>query len=392
MANTRYNSVAISLHWLIAALLIGLVVLGKVMTSLEAEDPFRFELIQWHKSFGILVLWLIVLRLLWRLTHRPPRLPSHFKSIEKIAAGGAHLVLYLLMFAIPLSGWFMVSASPLNLQTELFGAIPWPHVPWFENVPDKPAMTEQLLNIHHWLAQGLLVVVILHVAAALRHKFVLKDQVMSRVFLSASEHGADKNHGIVPGLLLVLAGGLYLVNTVDLHSRTSANRSVTAEVNGDAAEAVVVNDSVGFTALQMGEPVVGVFDDIDLQLVLDTLNVSEATLNATLQTASVNTGDGQIDSTVVTEDWFASEQFPAATFVSTAIAPTEIDVNKYDVAGELMIRGVAQPVTFVMSLVDGVASGELLIDRTLYGVGVGGQDNFIDPEVTIRFQVSNQVR
>ena len=83
---SRYTSVAISLHWLIALLIIGLIAIGKYMDGLEETDHLRFELIQWHKSFGILVLLLIVIRILWRLTHKPPRLDvamAAWKSLQR---------------------------------------------------------------------------------------------------------------------------------------------------------------------------------------------------------------------------------------------------------------------------------------------------------------------
>ncbi len=387
----RYNSVAISLHWLIAFLLLGLVVLGKVMNSLDADDPFRFDLIQWHKSFGILVLLLVILRLLWRLTHRPPSLPVSIKKIERFGAGGAHLVLYVLMLAIPLSGWFMVSSSPLNLKTELFGTIAWPHVTWFETVPDKEAVTAQLVDIHHWLVQGLVIMVVLHLAAALRHRFILKDNVMSRMMLSATEHGADKNHGLLPGALLILAGGLYLFNAVE-NTSTAALVSGTApqQSGGDDTQPMLAAGSVGFTVLQLGEPVIAVFEDVDLKLSLDIANPGSSVLSAKVQTASVNSGDGQLDATVVTDDWFASDEFPSATFISTAFGAA--GDNNFNVSGELTIREITQPITFILSLSGGIGAGELVIDRTLFGVGVGGQDEFVDPEVTIRFKVPNQIR
>jgi len=170
MPNKRYTSIAISLHWLIAILVIGLIAIGKYMNELEETDHLRFVLIQWHKSFGILVLLLVLLRIVWRITHRPPRLSSSISAWERIAASTTHLFFYLLMVVIPVSGWVMVSASPLNLATELFGAIPWPHLPLEASalLADKEAISERSVQAHHFLANGLLVLVLLHIAAALR--------------------------------------------------------------------------------------------------------------------------------------------------------------------------------------------------------------------------------
>lgn len=383
MQTTRYNSVAISLHWLIALLLIGLVMLGQVMSRYPDDDPFRFELIQWHKSFGILALVMVVIRLLWRVTHRPPQLPDSMRSIEKLGSGGAHLVLYLLMFLIPLSGWVMVSASPLNLQTELFGLIPWPHLPIVSELPDKADVAEQFVGIHHLLVKALVVIVVLHVLAALRHYLFLKDGVMSRMFLSAS-HGRDNSHGIVPGVLIALAGSVFLVNKMQQPAVPVAIGSAGVSASSTVDDLAVSN--VGFTVMQMGEAVNGIFADREIILLLDAENPAASSLTAMVKTASVNTGDGQTDATVVTADWFASEEYPVATFVSQQIEVSGDDA--YAVSGVLTIRAVSQTVSFLMSVVGDNADGSLTIDRTAFGVGNNGQDEFIDPQVTIQFEAT----
>ena len=119
----RYHGYAIALHWAIAFLIIGMLGVGIFMTGLDESEPMRFALTQWHKSFGVIALILILGRLTWRLTHAPPRLPDHLALWEIRAAEVAHLLLYLLILLIPLSGWIMVSASPLDLPTLIFDGI-----------------------------------------------------------------------------------------------------------------------------------------------------------------------------------------------------------------------------------------------------------------------------
>ena len=381
---TRYNSVAISLHWLIAILILGLVILSQVMTSYPEDDPFRFELIQWHKSFGIMTLLLVAFRLLWRLTHRPPRLPSGLGRLERLAANGAHVVLYLLMFLIPVSGWVMVSASPLNLSTVLFGLIPWPHIPILAELPEKATIAEQFLSLHHLFAKVLIAVVVLHVLASLRHYIFLKDGVMSRMFLSPS-HGRDNNQGMVFGLLIALAGALFLFHKVQQAS-VLAGSSQASESRSSGAVAGADVSRVGFTALQLGEDLNGVFEESDVALLLDQQDPAASRLNAIVKTASVNTGDGQIDATIVTADWFATADFPDATFVSTQIDPVADD--EYTVTGVLTIREVSQSITFAMSVAENLAAGVFTIDRKSFGVGNSGQDDFIDASVTIKFEVT----
>lgn len=376
----RYTSVAISLHWLIAILLIGLIAIGKYMNELEETDHFRFELIQWHKSFGILVLLLVAFRIAWRLFHKPPRLSSRMPRWEKFAASATHVFLYLLMLIIPVSGWVMVSASPLNLSTELFGVLSWPHLPLETtngySEADRETITGLAHQAHHLLANGLLLLVLLHIAAALRHQFLIKDNLMSRMWV-ADEHRryADVSHAVLPGMLLAAAMGLYL------WSQAETQESAVAKAAEDTV--AVVSDSVGFTATQMGEPVEGQFESVSIELIIND-DPASSMLNATVETASVNTGDGQIDSTVTTADWFASEQYPLAEFRSTEIARIP-DASDYSVTGDLTIRGNTQSIKFLMVTAGDTASGEFPINRTDFGIGSGGQDEFIDSEVVIRF-------
>ncbi len=376
----RYHSIAVSLHWLIALLIAGLIVLAKIAHDLPDDDPLRFELIQWHKSFGIALLLLVACRILWRLMHRPPPLPGNTKRLERFAASAAHFMLYVLMIALPLTGWAMVSASPLNLATELFGLIPWPHLPWLTNIADKDVWEYRFHNLHYWLANGMMTLVLLHALAALRHQFVLKDSVMSRM---AFGNKNDTAGGLFLGALLGAAGVIALINLVDSNNRMLQPIAV---ANADSVVSGAKASTVSFAASQMGDPINGVFAEHRITLELDDNNLAAASLTATVSTASVDTGDGQIDATVVTADWFDSQQFPNAEFTSNSIELSEPDV--YDVAGVLTIREQSNDVSFQMTRQGNTFSGSFSIDRTTYGVGVGGQDDFVAPEVTIGFEVT----
>lgn len=182
---TRYSAVAIALHWLIALAIVGLVVIGIVMTGLpDTELARKFALYQLHKSLGITVLALSLLRLAWRLTHRPPPLPDTLKPWERRAARATHIGFYGLIIVIPLLGWAMVSASPYNIPTVLWGVIPWPHLP----VP-KPAF-EAFRAGHVLLAFGAVALLVLHVAAALKHHYILRDDVLARMLPFMRRKGA----------------------------------------------------------------------------------------------------------------------------------------------------------------------------------------------------------
>ena len=175
MSPKRYDLVAIALHWAMAALILALVVIGFVMTAQKPGSPLQFQLYQGHKSVGISVLVLALSRLGWRLAHRPPDLPESMAGWERLAAHAAHLALYGLMLGMPLLGWAVVSTSPFNIPTILFGVIPLPHLPLPRGLND----TAKLL---HSAGAWILIATILgHAGAALRHHFLLGDDVLKRM-------------------------------------------------------------------------------------------------------------------------------------------------------------------------------------------------------------------
>jgi cytochrome b561 len=177
----RYTLIAIILHWVMALGIAVLVVMGLVMVHVKL-DPLRlFQFYQFHKSIGITVLLAAVLRLGWRLAHRPPLLPNSMPSIERAAAVGGHLMLYLFLFSLPFTGWALVSSSVFNIPTVLYGFIPWPDLPVLSTIDDKAPVEATLKIVHAYGAYALIALVGVHAAAALRHHFVIKDDVLLRM-------------------------------------------------------------------------------------------------------------------------------------------------------------------------------------------------------------------
>jgi len=177
----RYTAVAIALHWLIAAGIVVQILMGLAMVNATLALPEKFKLYQWHKSIGITVLLLVLLRILWRLGHPPPPLPASLPRHERWGAHLAHLALYAFMLFLPLTGWALVSASPLNIPTVLYGVVPWPHLPVLSTLPDKAPAESVLKILHHWGGWLLIPLVLLHAAAALRHHLFLRDGILWRM-------------------------------------------------------------------------------------------------------------------------------------------------------------------------------------------------------------------
>jgi len=181
-AGGRYSGVSIALHWTIAALIVAQIPLGWRMSELPLGEA-KFELFQLHKSVGLTILLLSLVRLAWRATHPAPPLPDPMRRWEKVFARATHVGFYVVMIATPLGGWVLVSASEFDVPTLLWGAIPVPHLPGFEAMsPEaKKAVYERVAAGHGalaWLGVGLLV---LHVAGALKHHFINRDGVLQRM-------------------------------------------------------------------------------------------------------------------------------------------------------------------------------------------------------------------
>jgi cytochrome b561 len=173
---SRYNRVAILLHWLIAFLIIGQLIGGKVMMALDFSD-FKVSLYQWHKAFGITILTLAVLRLLWRLTHRAPALPADIPGWQKTASHISHAALYGFMIGVPLLGWLLVSASPKGFPTTWFNLFPIPNLP----VAASKESAELFTTLHEITAFGFAALILLHIGAALHHHFGRKDDILRRM-------------------------------------------------------------------------------------------------------------------------------------------------------------------------------------------------------------------
>jgi cytochrome b561 len=161
---TRYGAVAQLFHWVIVALIVTQFVL-----ALTADDlplgVHKLALLARHKSFGMTILMLASVRLLWRLAHPPPALPADMRPLERIVARGTHAAFYVLLFAMPLTGWMMSSAKNYSVS-------------WFGK---NERAFELLRTTHDTLAVTLFVISVVHILAALKHHFWNRDDVLLRM-------------------------------------------------------------------------------------------------------------------------------------------------------------------------------------------------------------------
>ncbi len=186
MNNNHYTAFAIFLHWLMALLLVTQFAVGIYMSDLPLS-PTKLQIYSWHKWAGVTAFLLVISRLAWRFTHRPPELPSTTSNFMRSVAQIGHAMLYVLMVTIPLSGWLMSSAK--GFQTVYFGILPIPDL-----LSKDKSLGDSLQNVHQNLNFLFLAVVIGHIGAALKHHFFDKDNVLSRMlFQHASATSTEKS-------------------------------------------------------------------------------------------------------------------------------------------------------------------------------------------------------
>jgi cytochrome b561 len=182
---THWHPLSKALHWTMAAMLAGMVGLGLLMVR-AAEEAVRtgdstagvaglpvFEAYQWHKSVGVALFGLAALRLAWRFLRPGPPLPATVSPVARHATATAHALLYALMFALPLSGWLLASASPLGVPTVVFGLVTLP-----DPLPGDALLEARLAWLHFAGVLALVGIVTVHAGAALKHHFVDRDGVL----------------------------------------------------------------------------------------------------------------------------------------------------------------------------------------------------------------------
>ncbi len=199
----RYSTVAILLHWAIAALIlyniwlgwrysgdksaVGLLrhapLIGDALAKVPTKGLAQYNVLQLHKSVGITILGLTLLRFAWRLVKRPPEEVSGMPAWQAIAAKLTHWGFYAIMIGLPLTGWIMVSASTTNIPTVLFKHVPFPHLGFIHDMAreSRKAIDGTTTDLHYRLVNLTYVLLVLHVGAALQHQFIKRDGVLWRM-------------------------------------------------------------------------------------------------------------------------------------------------------------------------------------------------------------------
>ncbi len=421
----RYSRTAMGLHWVIALLLVFNHALGGRTEDLKKGFEL-FWVFQLHKSIGITILLLSLWRLWVRVRNpRPAALGSGWT--DKLASA-VHWGFYVVMIGAPLSGWVIVSTAKIKIPTLLFGIIPWPHL------PVSAGLHGVAEDVHGILASVAFILLVLHIAGALRHQFLLKEALIERivpagrvgmgmtalllgslaasyalgvlipaphqavpkadtaVLPTAANPAPEAVNGVEPATPLapakakgdeqtkldatadtakVIAPALVAVAPVALGD--PEKRVATKPTGPLPSWSVQPGGRLGFTVNVNGETVTGRFDRWSSAIRFDPDWLDQSSITATIDLASVSSGDGERDGMLSGSDFFSTAAHPRATFVASKIRST--GPGRYVANGTLSLKGVSRPVPLSFTLdIKGdtaQANGSAQLDRRQFSVGEG---------------------
>jgi len=326
-----------------------------------------------------------VIRLLWRLSHKAPPHPAGAPIWEKFAAGFSHLAFYALLFALPLSGWVMVSVSSLNIDTLLFNRFEWPHLPILEwlNITDaarQDQLEHQAHKAHHLAGNVLILLLLVHIGAALKHHFIDKDDVLTRMRPRVTE---PRFLALLFGLIAAVVGSVFAVNYWDTRqgggalSASDSSVVLKADVSGSIA-------TIEFSGTE-------ILASIDLE------NLAGSSLEAVVNTGTVTSDNLQVQGSLPDAEWFDVANHPTATFASSELIAGE-ELNTVTVTGQLTIKNTTETVTFLLTIEAGgegestSARADFPVDRFAFDLGLDSQPNedYVKAPVIVevRFQLS----
>lgn len=394
-----YNVYSRWLHWIIAALIIFMIFLG---WRLDDHDSLRLSRVNLHKSVGILILLLSIVRLAIRfMTKAPPALPG--PAWQTWAANGLHVLFYVAMLGMPLTGWAMVSTSAREIPFFMFH---WPHMPFIPVSASMESPVHEFFEFFHKLGAKLLIygMIPLHVAAALKHQFVDKDEVIEHMVPGLKPRPVMNWRWIVPLGVVVLAVGFgefvfrgapsndkplppvsesaeasdmadsavasESVSTSSVASSSSSSSSVAAVTQWSVDKAA---SKIGWSTTFQGEAINGGFAGYTAQITFDPDKLEQSHVKVGIDLGSVASGDSDRDGTLKSDQFFNVASFPKATYEASKF--TKTDATHFVAHGKLTLHGVtkALDLPFSLTIKKDVAdmSGTADLDRLAFSVGSG---------------------
>lgn len=362
-----YTRVAIALHWLIAAAIAVNIGLGWWMGDAIDNPATRDSAVsafQWHKSIGLTVLLLSLLRLIWRFLNPAPPLPASMPIGERRIAALTHGVFYALMVGIPLSGWLYVSTqwrgdAPLTIPTLWFELFEVPHLFALNEASHslRQSLAGLSLETHEILVWAMLLLLLLHIGAALRHQFFLHDGLLARMLplrtksaepIANTQHPATRRHWLAAALTLFIAIAFVVVGTQSTGpTRQQAEPAMEAALNEwlgreaqqpalDHWQITTDNSSIRFSGAHVGRPFSGKFGQWLATIQFNPAAPGQSQIAAVIKTGSATDGVPMHDRTLPEQEWFDAANHPFAKFRITQV--TQSAPGQYALSGQLHIK------------------------------------------------------
>ena len=379
LKNTKdsYGLVAKIFHWPMALIILGLILVGLYMSSVE-PSPEKLQLIYYHKSFGILILWLVGLRLIWRAFNKPPiALPNH-KGWERLLAKLAHFFLYAAMIGMPLSGWLMSSAGEYPVP---FFGLEMPDL-----VSKNPDLGSLMHSVHEVLAYMLIGVIILHSLGALKHHFMDEDETLKRMAAKPMRHIGPY---LIVVILLIFGAGVLKMGSLNwlipeqqtVREENITGNNIVTEQKASIAHQWIIDEQqsvISFQASVYNKEFTGRFSDFDGSIIFNPDDLKNSSANITIKINSIDSDDAERDASMLEDDWFAIADYQAAHFKTTAFE--DKGEGQYLAVGDLTIKGKTMPtvIPFQLDIVpqdDGTSraymNGQVTLNRLDFGIGEG---------------------
>ncbi|MBW4051317.1 MAG: hypothetical protein HIU85_07625 [Proteobacteria bacterium] len=357
----RWGSLSQFFHWLIVALILVQAALGLTGLLLPLGME-KLAVLARHKSIGLTILGLAALRLLWRWLNPTPPLQSNLKPHERWLAHFTHVSLYILLFAMPLTGWIMSSAR--GFPVSWFNLFQLPDL-----VPKSRGLYDAMVSTHAALAIALAVTVALHIAGAIRHHFVLKDDTLRRMLPFGR-------------MTLCALLGMML-------SAPAARAAAGLRVSGPTYTLLGSQSSLTYTFIQAGARNQG-----RLKSFVANFDPAAGRLSVVIDMRSFDTGDSQRNDLLGGKDFFDVAQYPQSRFTATRI---EKAAAGYEAIGSLTLRGITRHITIpftwrtatVQGRPVGYLSGQTVLQRLDFGVGQGQwhSTEWVGDDVTVHFSL-----
>jgi cytochrome b561/polyisoprenoid-binding protein YceI len=422
----RYTAVAIALHWTIAVLIIGMLAFGFILDSMTyGPGSPKTALVQIHKSIGITILLLSVARLIWRLMNRPPPEPP-MPQWQKLLATTVHVLLYVLMIAMPLTGWIMASASTAH-DTRFFGTLEV-SLPGFGgmDVETRNSIDDSFHRVHFYLAWVIIGMLALHLAGAFKHQFIDKDGLLARMapgLFGRTAGPPDNGHGALwafggaIALFAVIAGSSLLTSqsvtapgpavqsTTPLgvageQSVTTPGPETAGPAQASPAPIWIVDpkqSSIVFKSSYMDRPFEGRFEQWTANIQFDPAKPQDARIRVVIPTVSAKTAEPYFNDSLPEADWFDASKHKEAVFEVNEGVFKDSE-TQYEATGVLTVKGVKHPVRLPFTLnINGATAkmhAEITLKRLELGIGRGtpakkasGNEEWVQDDVGVVIDV-----